>query len=93
MPMPIAIHPVPLPQPWVARLWARIQSATAGWAGTSRPAPAAQHRSQRARAEDEALAGLSEHMLKDIGASSRLLANAASRSRDGCAAAIDPGLF
>ena len=42
--------------------------------------------------ERDALAGLDERMLKDIGASEWLVANAATRARDDLQARIDGGL-
>lgn len=91
MQMPIALHPLPAAQRWAARAWARLVAAATAWTNPSRGAPIAPDARQRARAEDQALAGLSEHMLKDIGASSRLMANAASHPGDRHASAFDPG--
>ena len=85
-----AAHPA-MPVPRATRMatslghvWRAVVDATrALLAGTGSP--------DRNVLEREALAGLDERMLKDIGASEWLVASAATRARDDLQARIDGG--
>ena len=84
-------HPVmPVPHPTRAaaslgHLWrALVNGVRALRIGTGAP--------DRNALEREALAGLNERMLKDIGASKWLVANTATRARDDLQARIDGGI-
>ena len=69
----------------LGHLWrALVNSVRALRIGTGAP--------DRNALEREALAGLDERMLKDIGASEWLVANTATRARDDLQARIDGGL-
>lgn len=69
-----------------AQLWrAFVDAARAFRIGT--------HTSARNAVEREALVGLGEHVLKDIGASSWLVADSAMRKRDDFQARIDIGMY
>ena len=67
----------------VARLWRAIVDAVRSGTQSSARNPV----------EREALVGLGEHVLKDIGASSWLVADSAMRKRDDFAARIDIGMY
>jgi uncharacterized protein YjiS (DUF1127 family) len=90
---PTAETALPVPQtlvagatPPIGRFWRAVMAAVC----RLRSAPRA---ADRDAPEREALAGLSEHILKDIGASSWLVANAATRARDALDASIDRRMF
>lgn len=89
---PIAHPPIIVPRPYFARaagtvaeLWrAFVDAARAFRIGINTPT--------RNAVEREALVGLGEHVLKDIGASSWLVADSAMRKRDDFQARIDIGM-
>ncbi len=82
-----------LPQSLPARLAASLGHAwRALLAATRRPRDEARVSEQNVL-ERDALAGLDEHMLKDIGASSWLVANAVAGTRDEVQRRIDAGLY
>ena len=82
-----------LPQSLPARLAASLGHAWRALVSGTRRARAVPRVSNRDALEREALAGLDEHMLKDIGASSWLVASAATQTRDEFQRRIDAGLY
>jgi hypothetical protein len=85
-----ALH---LPQPLPARLATSLGHLWRALVGGTRGPRAVARVSNRDALEREALAGLGEHMLKDIGASSWLVASAVTQTRDEVQRRIDAGLY
>lgn len=91
MPPPYAVYAMPRPRP--ARLAVAIGRVLRTIADALSGSTARRRRTASEFAEREALGELSEHLLKDIGAPSRLVANAATRARDARAWEFDGGFY
>ena len=88
---PIAHPPILLPRPHFARAVATVVRLSRAFVDAARALGA--RGTNRDAVEREALAELGEHMLKDIGASSWLAADAAARARDDVQIRVGGGLF
>ena len=87
-------HGLLVPQPRPARVVTVLGNAwRALFVFASRTSSVAARAGDRNALERDALAGLGEHMLKDVGASSWLVANASARGRDEFERRFESGLF
>jgi hypothetical protein len=93
MQMPTAHPAFSLPAPFAVRTVAATGFFARMLAGVRRALRFDGGRADRHAMERDAVAGLNERMLKDIGASPWLVAEAAERSRDTLQSRLDAGLY